>query len=76
MPVYERIQLVEDTFDGIAEDAGPLSLSAEEREELDRRLAEHHANPSSSIPWDEVRASLFEATFDTSTTPICAATSF
>ena len=60
LPVSERIQLVEDIWDSIVEDAGPLPLSVEEREELDRRLAEHHANPSSSIPWDDIRASLFK----------------
>lgn len=60
LPVSERIQLVEDIWDSIVEDAGPLPLSAEEREELDRRLAEHRANPSSGIPWEDVRASLFK----------------
>jgi putative addiction module component (TIGR02574 family) len=35
-----------------------LALSPEQAAELDRRLAEHIANPSSGIPWDEVRRKL------------------
>ena len=60
LPVSERIQLVEDIWDSIAEDAGPLELSADERQELQRRWSEHQADPSSSVPWEEVRASLFK----------------
>jgi putative addiction module component (TIGR02574 family) len=60
LPISERIQLVEDIWDSIAEDAAPLELSTEERKELQRRLAEHGADPASSVPWEEVRASLFK----------------
>jgi putative addiction module component (TIGR02574 family) len=35
-----------------------LALSPEQEAELDRRLAEHIANPGSGIPWDEVRRKL------------------
>lgn len=35
-------------------------LSAADRVELQRRLAAHQADPSTSIPWEEVRASLFK----------------
>lgn len=61
LPISERIQLVEDIWDSIAEEtSGPLQLSTEERAELRRRLAEHQANPSSSVPWEQVRAALFK----------------
>ena len=60
-PVSERIQLVEDIWDSIAEETPvPLQLSAADRAELQRRIAAHQADPSSSIPWEEVRASLFK----------------
>jgi putative addiction module component (TIGR02574 family) len=62
LPVSERIQLVEDIWDSIAQDATEpdVSLSAEHRAELRRRLAEHRADPSSAVPWEEVRSKLFK----------------
>ena len=38
LPIRERIQLVEDLWDSIANDQGTLSLSMEQKAELDRRL--------------------------------------
>ena len=61
LPVSERIQLVEDIWDSIAEETPvALQLSAADKVELQRRLTAHQADPSSSIPWEEVRASLFK----------------
>ena len=56
----ERIQLAQDLWDSIpaASDAPPLSL--EQLEEMEERLAEHRADPSSAIPGDEARARLRE----------------
>ncbi len=34
------------------------TLREEAKAERDRRLAEHRANPSSAVPWSELRASL------------------
>lgn len=60
LPISERIQLVEDIWDSIADEtAGGLPLSAEQRAELHRRRAEHEADPSSGVPWEHVRAELF-----------------
>jgi putative addiction module component (TIGR02574 family) len=41
-----------------AEREAEFDLTAEQRAELDRRLAEHIADPTSAIPWDEVRRTL------------------
>jgi putative addiction module component (TIGR02574 family) len=60
LPIPERIQLVEDIWDSIAEDTRTLPLTDEQRAELDRRWAEHEADPSSAIPWDHVRRDLQE----------------
>ena len=38
LPVEERIKLVEDLWDSIAADQQILPLTAEQRDELDRRL--------------------------------------
>ena len=62
LPISERIDLVEDIWDSIAEETPvSLQLSAADRAELQRRIAAHQADPSSSIPWEEVRASLFKS---------------
>lgn len=61
LPLSERIELVEDIWDSIAEEtAAPVQLADEERAELHRRLAAHRAGPNSSIPWEQVRANLFK----------------
>jgi putative addiction module component (TIGR02574 family) len=62
LPVSERIQLVEDIWDSIAEETpnGALQLSEDERTELQARFAAHQSDPQSSIPWSEVRAALFK----------------
>jgi len=61
LPISERIELVEDIWDSIAEEtSGQLNLSPEQRAELHRRFVAHQENPSTSIPWEEVRASLFK----------------
>lgn len=60
LPVSERIELVEDIWNSIAEDtSAALPLSAEQRAELHRRLALHQAAPARSETWEYVRARLF-----------------
>lgn len=58
LSVAERIQLVEDIWDSIAAEPEALSLSEEQRRELDRRLADQEANPGVGRPWAEVKARL------------------
>lgn len=62
LPLSERIQLVEDIWDSIAEESPEVfPVSPTDREEFHRRYAAHQADPASSIPWQEVRARLFKA---------------
>ena len=61
LPLSERIELVEDIWDSIAEETEvSVPLSAAQRAELHRRLAAHQADPDSSLSWEQVRASLFK----------------
>ncbi|ROH89667.1 addiction module protein [Stagnimonas aquatica] len=63
LPISERIELVEDIWDSIAEETAlPIALSDSQRAELHRRFAAHQADPTSSIPWEQVRAKLFKGT--------------
>jgi putative addiction module component (TIGR02574 family) len=54
----ERIELAMDLWDSVGpEDMPPLT--AEQIEECERRLAEHEKDPSTAIPWEDVRAYLW-----------------
>jgi len=46
-----------DSLTDVERDA-ELDLTEGQRAELDRRWAEHVANPGSAIPWSDVRAKL------------------
>lgn len=59
LSIPERLDLVEDIWDSIAQDAQALALTVEERAELDRRWADHERDPNSAIPWEIVRNELF-----------------
>jgi putative addiction module component (TIGR02574 family) len=58
LSVEERITLVEDLWDSIAEESSATSLSDAQRVELDRRLADYAANPNDVVPWEDVKASI------------------
>lgn len=55
LPVSERLQLVEDLWDSIAEVPEAIELSEDQRAELDRRLEAYREDPESGSPWDEVK---------------------
>jgi len=56
----DRIEIAMALWDSLAEtdrDA-QLAVTPEQEADLDRRLAEHIANPASAIAWNEVRRNL------------------
>ena len=55
LPIPERIQLVKELWDGIAEEAPAIDLSAEQVAELDRRLDALEAQPEGGTPWHIAR---------------------
>ncbi len=55
LSVSERIQLVEDIWDSIAEVPDSIPLTDEQKAELDRRLDAYHKNPLAGSPWSVVR---------------------
>jgi len=55
LSVPERIQLVEDIWDSIAEVPEAVGLTDEQKAELDRRLEAYHRNPDEGSPWGLVR---------------------
>ncbi len=54
LSVSERIQLVEDIWDSIAEIPESVSLTDEQKIELDRRLEAYRQNPDEGSPWEMV----------------------
>ena len=55
LSVSERIQLVEDIWDTIAEVPEQVGLTENQKAELDRRLDAYHRNPDEGSPWGAVR---------------------
>lgn len=53
----ERLTLVQEIWDTIAAEDQPL-LSDEQRQELERRVAEDDANPDDVIPWEQAKADI------------------
>ena len=60
LSVSERIQLVEDIWDSIvAEESETIELSQAQKDELHRRVVAHRADPSTAVPWEQVKSRLF-----------------
>ena len=60
LPATERVDIAMALWDSLtpAAQEAEFELTPGQRAELDRRLAEHLADPASAIPWDEVRRKL------------------
>lgn len=56
----ERIQLAQDLWDSIPVRSGALPLDEDQLREMERRVAEHQADPASAIPWEDARTRLRE----------------
>ncbi len=54
----EKAELLDAVWESLEADS--LSLTDEQRAELDYRVARHEQNPSDVIPWEQVRARLFK----------------
>ena len=60
LSVAERIQLIDDLWESVAADAESVPISEVQLKEARRRLEEHRADPSSAIPWEQLRRELYE----------------
>jgi putative addiction module component (TIGR02574 family) len=54
----ERIELAEDLWDSVALEAAAQPLKTHELAEIQKRLAEHAANPHDVVSWSTVKANL------------------
>ncbi|MCP4041421.1 MAG: addiction module protein [Gammaproteobacteria bacterium] len=55
MPVQQRIQLVEDIWDSVADLPEAVEIPEWHRKELEKRLDAYHENPNAGSPWAEVK---------------------
>lgn len=60
LPSGERAELAMALWASLddARRGAELALTTEQAAELDRRFAEHQADPSTAIPWEDVRQKL------------------
>ena len=56
MSIEDRITLATAIWDSIAAEPHPPLLTELQRQELDRRLADHTANPDDVVPWEQVKS--------------------
>lgn len=54
LPVPDRIKLVEDIWDSIADESSD-SLTAAQKRELERRMEAMRKNPGRAVPWSEAK---------------------
>ena len=56
MSVEDRIALALTIWDSIAAEPHPPLLTEAQRQELQRRLDDHRANPNDVVPWEQIKA--------------------
>ena len=60
LSLAERIQLLENVWESIADEPDAWELTQDQKDELDRRVAAYEADPQNTFTWEEVKASLRE----------------
>ncbi len=58
LPSAEKIRLVQQLWDEIAEEASHLPLTESQRRLLDERIDEHESNPDDVEPWEDARTDI------------------
>lgn len=61
LSISERIRLVEEISDTIAEENETFELTEAQKRELDRRLASARGNPGQGRAWDEIKAEFMKS---------------
>jgi len=62
LSISERIQLAQDIWDSVAEVPESVTLTEEQKAELDLRLDAYHKDPNVGSPWRIVRERLAKRT--------------
>jgi putative addiction module component (TIGR02574 family) len=54
LSIQQRIALAQEILDSVAAEQPISTLSDAKRQELERRIADHAANPDDVVPWEQV----------------------
>ena len=55
LSVAERLALVEEIWNSISDDPSGVPVSQEQLAEARRRVAAHESDPSTAVPWNELK---------------------
>ncbi len=55
LSVAQRLLIVEQIWDSIAENPDSVPLTDSQKQELDKRLNSYHEDPEAGTPWQEVK---------------------
>jgi putative addiction module component (TIGR02574 family) len=58
LSVTERLRIIGEIWESIAQRPESLTISNEERRELNKRLVEYQENPTEGIEWTELKKKL------------------
>ncbi len=58
LPLHERIELVNQLWNSIADEEGETDLTPEQLNEVERRATEIREHPDLGVPWKEAKARL------------------
>jgi putative addiction module component (TIGR02574 family) len=61
LSIADRIRLVEEIWDTIAEEHEAFELTDAQKRELDRRLESARNNPGQGRTWDEIKAEFMKS---------------
>ena len=61
LPLDERIALVEQIWDSIAEENGCFELTEAQKQELDRRIQSAQQNPQAGRSWEEIKTEFLKS---------------
>ena len=61
LSIPDRIRLVEEIWDTIAEENEAFELTDSQKRELDRRLESARSNPGQGRTWDEIKAEFMKS---------------
>jgi putative addiction module component (TIGR02574 family) len=53
--VAEKIFILEELWDSIAPEQESFGLTGEQRDELDRRVADYYSSPKDGCSWEDVK---------------------